>query len=91
MKVKRGKHAMVWAKELRDYVAATHGGPAIRLFKSCFGNVQTLYWTVDFENMQALLTWQHNLVRDPGYLQLSKNSVDIVVAGSVEDTILESV
>jgi hypothetical protein len=91
MKVKRGKHAMTWARELLDYMTTTHGKPTIHLFRLRFGNVSTLYWTIDFKDLAALEAWQHKLGADAGYLQLAKNSLDLIIAGTVEDTILESV
>jgi hypothetical protein len=91
MEVKRGKHAMTWAKELFDYMTITHGKPTIHLFRSRFGNVSTLYWTVDFKDLDALFTWQRHIGADPGYLALVKNSFDIIIEGTVKDTILESV
>jgi len=91
MEVKRGKHAMTWAKELFDYITITHGKPTIHLFRSRFGNVSTLYWTVDFTDLEALFKWQRHIGADPGYLTLVKNSLDIIIEGTVKDTILESV
>jgi hypothetical protein len=91
MKVKRGKHAMKWAKELFDYMTTTHGKPTIHLFRSRFGNVSTLYWTVDFKDIDSLLTWQQKIGADAGYLELVKNSLDIIMEGTIEDTILESI
>ena len=91
MKVKRGKHAMTWARELFDYMTTTHGKPTIHLFRSRFGSVSTLYWTIDFKDLAALETWQRKLGADAGYLQLAKNSLDLIIEGTVEDTILESV
>ena len=91
MKVKRGNHALVWAKELFDYMTTTQGKPTIHLFKSRFGNVSTLYWMIDFKDLAALEVWQHKLGSDAGYLELVKNSLDIIIEGTVEDTILESV
>ncbi|MBP1748991.1 MAG: hypothetical protein H6Q52_1530 [Deltaproteobacteria bacterium] len=91
MKVKRGKHAMTWAKEIFDYLTTTHSKPAIHLFTSRFGNVSTLYWTIDFKDLATLETWQHKLRTDAGYLKLAKNSLDLIIEGTVEDTVLKSV
>jgi hypothetical protein len=91
MKVKRGKRSITWAKEMFDYMNTTHGKPTIHLFRSRFGNVSTLFWTVDFKDLEALLTWQRKVGVDAGYLQLAKDSLEIIIDGTVEDTILESV
>lgn len=91
MKVRRGRHATQWAGELLDYMNATHGKPKLQLFASRFGNVSTLYWTADFDGLAALEAWQQKVGADAGYRELVKKSFDIVIDGTVEDSILESV
>lgn len=91
MKVRRGKHSIEWAKELLGYMTATDGKPAIHLFRSRFGNVATLYWMIDFKDLATLVAWQHKIGNDAGYQVLIKNSLDIIVDGTVEDTVLESI
>ncbi len=91
MQLKRGKHAMRWAKELTDYMNTVHGKPPLELFRSRFGNVSTVYWIADFKDLAALQAWQHRVGTDPGYRELVDRSVDVVIDGSIEDRILESV
>lgn len=90
MKVRRGKQSTQWAKELVDYTNAVHGKPVIQLFRSRFGNVATMYWIADFEDLPSLEDWQKRLGADPGYRALIKKAFDIVIDGTVEDIILES-
>jgi hypothetical protein len=54
MRLKRGRHALKWAKELTEYMNAVHGKPSMELFRSRFGNVSTIYWIADFEDLAAL-------------------------------------
>jgi hypothetical protein len=91
MQLKRGRHALRWAKELTDYMNTSLGGPALELFRSRFSNVSTLYWIADFKDLAALQTWQRKVGTDPGYRELTNRSLDIVVDGSINDTVLESV
>lgn len=89
MKLRRGKHGTAWAKELADYVKVTHG-KTTELFTARFGNVSTLYWITDFDDLAGLEAWQREVGADRGYRELVKKSFDIVIEGTVEDTILAS-
>jgi hypothetical protein len=89
MKVRRGKQSTKWAKELLDYTNAAHE-KHFQLFRSRFGNLSTIYWMADFEDLAALEAWQKKVGADPGYRALIKEAFDIIIAGTVEDTILES-
>jgi hypothetical protein len=91
MRVRRGRHATRWAKELALYMDTVHGKPPLQLFSSRFGNVSTLYWFADFDNLATLEAWQRKVGADAGYRELVKKSFDIVIDGSVKDTVLESV
>lgn len=91
MQVRRGNHAMNWARELTDYVNTAYQNPPFALFRSRFGNLSTIYWVADFEDLSALETWQQKVGADRRYRELVKKSFAFVIAGSVDDTILEAV
>lgn len=90
MRVKGGRHATKWAKEIANYLDTVHGKPPVRLYRSRYGNISTLYWIADFDDLTALETWQRKVGADAAYRELINDSFDIVVDGSVEDTVLES-
>jgi hypothetical protein len=89
MKVRRGKQSTKWAKELLDYTNAAHE-KTFQLFRSRFGNLSTIYWIADFEDLATLEAWQRKVGLDPSYRALIKKAFDTVIPGTVEDTILES-
>lgn len=89
-KVKRGKESTKWAKELVDYTNTVFGQPVVQLFRARFGNVDTMYWVADFDSLATLEEWQKKLGADPGYRALTKKASDIVIDGTIGDTILES-
>jgi len=91
MRVRRGRHATLWALELSDYMNAAHGEPKLQLFSSRFGNVSTLMWVADFKSLAALEEWQKRVGADAGYRELVKKSFEIVIDGTVEDAVLQSV
>ena len=89
MKVKRGKQSTKWAKEVLDYTNAVHE-KTFQLFRSRFGNLSTIYWIADFEDLATLEAWQQKVGADPNYRALIKKAFDIIIPGTVEDTILQS-
>ena len=91
MQLKRGKHGMHWAKELVEYINAKYPNTSLQLFKSRFGDVFAVYWIADFEDLVALDEWQEQIGADEGYRELIKKSLDIVVDGTVRDTLMISV
>jgi hypothetical protein len=91
MQVRRGYQAMKWAKELTDYVNTAYGKPQLALFRSRFGNLSTIYWVGDFEDLSTLESWQQKVGTDKGYRELVKKSFAFVIAGTVEDSIMEGV
>jgi hypothetical protein len=90
MKVKRGKHATEWAQGLTGYVNSVIGKPNVGLFRQRFGNPSILCWTVDFEDIADLESWRKKIGSDAGYRELMEKSFDIIIDGTVEDTVLES-
>jgi hypothetical protein len=91
MQVRRGSHAMKWACELTDYVNTTYGKPQMALFKTRFGNMSTILWVGDFDDLASLEAWQKQVGADKSYRELVKKSFAFVIPGSVEDAILEAV
>jgi hypothetical protein len=89
MKVKRGQQSTKWAKAVLDYTNAVHE-KTFQLFRSRFGNLSTIYWIADFEDLATLEAWQQKVGADPNYRALIKKAFDIIIPGTVEDTILES-
>ena len=91
MQLKRGKHGMRWAKELTDYINTAHGKPSFQFLRSRFGNVSTVYWIADFKDLAVLEAWQQKIGADAGYRELVNKAIDIVIDGSINDTVLEFV
>jgi hypothetical protein len=90
MKVRRGKHSLLWAKEVFDYLNAVDGKPELQLFRARFGSVSTLYVVADFPDLATLEAWQKRIGADQGYRALIRQGIDIVIEGSIEDRVFES-
>ncbi len=85
---KRGKGAVLWAKETTDYVNVQHPESSLQVFTSRFGAVNMIYWMADFEDLAALDRWQVQVASDEGYRELRKKSVETLIPGSIIDTVM---
>jgi hypothetical protein len=91
MQLRRGYQAVKWARELTDYVNTTYQKPQFTVFRARFGNLSTVCWVGDFDDLPTLAEWQQKVGADRSYRELVKKSFAFVIPGTVEDTILESV
>lgn len=88
--LKRGKHGTKWAREITDHINTNFPEVQLQLYKSRFGDVDTVYWVADFEDIVHLDEWQAKVGADKAYRELRRQSLDIIVAGSVSDTLMVS-
>jgi len=60
--------ALQWAKELTDWANKKYSGH-LDVFMDCFGELGTLRWFADFENLGAVETRMQQVLADQEYLQ----------------------
>ncbi|MFO8010424.1 MAG: hypothetical protein R6U89_06365 [Dehalococcoidia bacterium] len=85
---KRGTGAVKWASEITDYINAQNADVKLRLFLMRFDGINTLCWTADFEDLMALDQWQLSIGGDQGYKKLRKKSFEMLVEGTISDTVM---
>jgi len=86
----RGLEATQWAKDITAYVNAQRPEANLQVFSLRFGDINTIVWQVDFDNLTALDQYQQFLNTNEGYWAWIRKSVDLFMEGSVDDTVLES-
>src|SRR5258708_6021354 len=66
--IERGKvaEARQWAREVAAYAAKTHS-IQVQAFAEVFGNVGTIYWTVDHADLASLVQYMERMDADPEY------------------------
>ncbi len=89
--LKRGKHGVQWATEITDYINTNSPRISLQLFRTHYGDVYTIYWMADFDDIVHLDEWQVQVGADKGYRELRRKSLDMLVEGSVVDTVMLSV
>lgn len=88
--LKRGKHGLKWAREITDHINANFPRTSLQLFRTLYGDVYTIYWMADFEDVVHLDEWQIQVGADKTYRELRRKSFDILVEGTIIDTVMIS-
>jgi len=78
--------ALQWAKELTDWANKKYSGH-LSVYMDCFGEVGTLRWFADFENLAGVEKRLQELMTDQEFLQRA-GQVPALFEGSVFDTVM---
>lgn len=86
----RNNEAIQWAKEVSDYVNKKQPNYKVQAFSLRFGELGTLVWQTDFDDLAALDKYQQVISADQGYWDLVKKSTELFIEGTVHDTVFET-
>ncbi len=82
----KDQQAIQWAKELTDWANKKYGSH-LSVYMDCFGEVGTLRWFADYENLATLETRMQQVMADKEFLQ-RVSQVPALFQGSVFDTVM---
>lgn len=82
--------AIRWAKEIAEYTNKKHGSQ-VTVYLDSFGEFGTIRWFADYPDLATLEKLNHQLVADPEYLKKVMRGTDLVMPGSVFDTVMRSI
>ena len=86
-KIARGKHqeAIQWAKDTREYTKTKfEGGADVKIFLETLGDLGTICWMVDFENLAAVELASQVLGNDSGYQERLQAAIDLFLTGTFD-------
>jgi uncharacterized alpha/beta hydrolase family protein len=83
--------AIAWAKEIAEYVKKYEGFSSIDVFTDTFGQVGTIRWVVDYEDLASFEKVQNQIMTDPGFFEKTEKVPELFVEGKTHDTIMSSV
>ena len=86
----RNNEAIQWAKEVTDYVNSIQPKHKAQAFSLRFGDLGTLVWQADFDDLAALDKFQQAIGADQGYWDLVTKSTELFIEGTVHDTVYET-
>jgi len=82
--------AVAWAKGVADFINTKSPDVKLEVFTERFGAVSTIYWIADFEDLASLDRWQLKLMPDADYWKKVADAYDVLVEGSIVDTVMMS-
>jgi len=92
IRVARGRNleAIQWAKQVVEYLNSKQPNYKVQAFLSRFGNLGTVVWQVDFEDLAALDKYEQFFDKDPGYAELLKKSFELFIEATVYDSVFDA-
>jgi len=92
-KAKGGKfpQAILFAKEITEYLNTNYSAASIQVFAEQFGNTGTIYWCVDYEDLATIDGVNAQLMGDQEYWALVSKSPEFFIEGSIKDTLMGAV
>lgn len=90
--VKPGKvgAAMAFAREIAKYIKTNHQID-LEVLRPVGGNPQRVAWSTRYADMAALGAFQDKLMADAKYWELVNGAADCFIAGSMYDSIWQTV
>lgn len=91
-RISRGKllEAPQWAKEVAEYITSKYSPVSVQAYSEVFGNVGTVHWYADYEDLATLERINAQLLTDQGYLAMLNKAADLFIEGSIHDTLIQS-
>lgn len=86
----KGPEATQWAKEIADYISANYSQTQVQAYAEQFGDFGTLHWTADFESLASVEEFLTQLQADEEYMAVALKGADLLIEGSVKDTLMTS-
>ena len=92
-KIKGGKfmEAIGWAKEMAAFAPKKFGAPEVNVYLDTVGNVGSIRWIVDYDDMAAFEKVTNQVLADKEYWQIVNKAMSdgLFVDGETHDTILK--
>jgi hypothetical protein len=86
----KGMQAMQWAKEITEWANKKYN-LEMKVYLDYFGEYGTIRWFVDYESLAALEKIREQLLGDQEYWQKVSQGNDLLVEGSVFDTVMRAI
>ena len=92
-RAKPGKfpEAIQFAKEVAGYINTKYAPISVQAYIEQFGDIGTLHWHVDYDNLAAVEKINAQLLTDQGYWALLNKAADLFIEGSGHDTLLQTI
>jgi hypothetical protein len=82
--------AIQWAKEVAEFTNKKHGSQTT-VYMDSFGEYGTIRWFGDYADLASLEKLGYQLFADPEYLQRVMRGAELLVPGSIFDTVMRAI
>jgi hypothetical protein len=81
---------MQWGKEIAEFVNKKYK-IQVSVYMDYFGELGTIRWFCDYADLAALEKVGNQLLADQEYLQKVSKGAELLIAGSVFDTVMRAI
>jgi hypothetical protein len=82
--------ALAWSREMAEFVNKYEGVSSVNVFLDMFGEVGTVRWIVDYEDLATLEKVRDQIFADQEYFQKVEKAKDLLIEGSACDVVMRS-
>lgn len=90
-KIGKFRDAVLWAKDVAEYLNTNYAPVSVQAYAELFGEVNTIHWYADYEDLAALERMNAQLMADQGYQALLNKANDLFIEGGTQDTLIQSI
>ncbi len=90
-KVGKALEAVQFAKEVAEYINTKYAPASVQAYTEQFGDINTIYWYVDYKDLATIEGINTQLLADQGYWAIVNKAADLFIEGSLHDTLMRSV
>jgi hypothetical protein len=83
--------AMQFAKEISEYVKRFDRIPPVSVYMESFGEVGTIRWYADYEDLASLEKGWNQLLSSPEYLDKVNQNAELFIPGSARETLMRAI
>ena len=87
----KAREGIQFAKEIADFINTRYAPVSVQVYSELFGELNTIYWQTDYEDLAALEEFHAKLTSDPDYLAIISKGTGIFIQGTLHDKLLKSV
>jgi len=90
-KIGKAWDVIQFAKEIAAFINTKYAPVSVQVYNEIFGDLNTIYWQTDHENLATLEELQAKLTADPDYQAIVSKGADIFIEGTLKDKLMKLV
>ena len=87
----KGVPAMQWAKEMVEFAKKYEGAPPVHVFLDSFGDMGTIRFYADYDDLVAFELVSNQLVADEDYWKKIEEAKDLFIDGSNHTVVMREI